>query len=107
MSEVVKVIDNNNSESVTEECCVNGVCLDGSTCADGVCCPEGVCPDGKSVMMSKLIQSPRLNLKKPAPASKPEKKQVAFLIDIESKAIVESLGDLEDFSVSNLNECFT
>ena len=31
-----------------------------------------------------------------------KKKQVAFLIDIESKAIVESLGDLEDFSVSNL-----
>jgi len=31
-----------------------------------------------------------------------EKKPVAFLIDVESKAIVESLGDLEDFSVSNL-----
>jgi hypothetical protein len=30
------------------------------------------------------------------------KKQVAFLIDVESKALVESLGDLEDFSVSNL-----
>ena len=30
------------------------------------------------------------------------KKPVAFLLDIESKAIVESLGDLEDFSVSKL-----
>jgi len=33
---------------------------------------------------------------------KQEKKPVAFLIDVESKALVESLGDLEDFSVSNL-----
>jgi hypothetical protein len=32
----------------------------------------------------------------------PPKKPVAFLIDIESKAIVESIVDLEDFSVSNL-----
>ena len=29
-------------------------------------------------------------------------KSVTFLLDIESKAIVESLGDLEDFSVSKL-----
>ena len=99
MSEVVKVIDNvNNGESVTEECCVNGVCPDGTTCADGVCCPEGVCPDGKKCTDVKQAQAEP----EPAPAPKPVKKQVAFLIDIESKAIVESLGDLEDFSVSNL-----
>ena len=99
MSEVVKVIDNvNNGESVTEECCVNGVCPDGTTCADGVCCPEGVCPDGKKCTDGKKTQAEP----EPAPAPKPVKKQVAFLIDIESKAIVESLGDLEDFSVSNL-----
>ena len=30
------------------------------------------------------------------------KKSVAFLVDIESKAIVESLGDMEEFSVSKL-----
>ena len=100
MSEVVKVIDNvDNNESVTDECCVNGVCPDGSTCADGVCCPEGVCPNGKKCTDVKTASEPA---PEPAPTSKPEKKQVAFLMDIESKAIVESLGDLEDFSVSNL-----
>jgi hypothetical protein len=36
------------------------------------------------------------------PTVLPPKKPVAFLIDIESKAIVESIVDLEDFSVSNL-----
>ena len=103
MSEVVKVIDNVNSESMTDECCVNGVCPDGSTCADGVCCPEGVCPDGKKCNDVKTDSESAPEPKEtPAPAPKPEKKQVAFLIDIESKAIVESLGDLEDFSVSNL-----
>jgi hypothetical protein len=91
MSEVVKVIDNvDNSESVADECCVDGACPDGSTCADGVCCPEGVCPDGNKC--KDLNTEP----------AKPEKKQVSFLMDIESKSIVESLGDLEDFSVSNL-----
>ena len=39
---------------------------------------------------------------KPKPEN--EKKPVAFLMDIESKAIVESLGDLEDFSISNLTK---
>ena len=91
MSEKVKVIDNlDNTESNTEECCVNGVCPDGNKCSDGVCFPNSIkCEDVK-------ISTPK------ALASKPKKKQVAFLIDIESKAIVESLGDLEDFSVSNL-----
>jgi hypothetical protein len=95
MSEVVKVVENvTNEESVTDplpevpkgNTCANGVCPDGTTCADGVCCPEGVCPEGNPCV--------------DVPA--PPKKQVAFLMDIESKAIVESLGDLEDFSVSNL-----
>ena len=39
-----------------------------------------------------------------AEVSKPNKKPVAFLIDVESKAIVESLVDLEDFSISNLTK---
>lgn len=39
-----------------------------------------------------------------AEVSKPNKKSVAFLIDVESKAIVESLVDLEDFSISNLTK---
>ena len=99
MSEVVKVVNNvTNEESVTDPLpqvpesatCADGVCPDGTTCPDGVCCPEGVCPEGK----------PCVDV--PAPPKKVEKKPVAFLIDVESKAIVESLGDLEDFSVSNL-----
>ena len=39
-----------------------------------------------------------------AEVSKPKTKAVAFLIDVESKAIVESLVDLEDFSISNLTK---
>ena len=38
------------------------------------------------------------------PKPENEKKPVAFLMDIESKAIVESLGDLEDFSITNLSK---
>jgi hypothetical protein len=89
MSEVVKVIEEANvTDSTVDACCANGVCADvnkcgenGANCQKGECCPEGVC---------EKVEAPV------------QKKPVAFLMDIESKAIVESLGDLEDFSVSNL-----
>ena len=48
------------------------------------------------------VQSEEVATVKPVSSPKQEKKPVAFLIDVESKALVESLGDLEDFSVSNL-----
>ena len=41
-------------------------------------------------------------IEKIAPKEPVVSKSVTFLLDIESKAIVESLGDLEDFSVSKL-----
>ena len=122
MSEVVKVVNNvTNEESVTDPLpevpesatCADGVCPEGTTCADGVCCPEGttcadgVCPDGTTCPDGVCCPEgvcPEGNpcVDVPAPPKKVEKKPVAFLIDVESKAIVESLGDLEDFSVSNL-----
>jgi hypothetical protein len=102
MSEVVKVVENVvNSESETDplpvlpskpNTCSDGVCPDGTTCSDGVCCPDGVCPDGTTCV----------DVSTPVITKTVEKKPVAFLMDIESKAIVESLGDLENFSVSNL-----
>ena len=70
--------------------------MNSSVNVDGVTNAETVVDNEKNAgetVYSEVVSKPK---------AKDEKKPVAFLMDIESKAIVESIVDLEDFSVSNL-----
>lgn len=90
MSEVVKVI-NNTSDSNTEP--LPEIPAEaGAVVAEAGAVVADVADTVATFEKSAVVDE----------APKVEKKPVAFLMDIESKAIVESLGDLEDFSVSNL-----
>lgn len=62
---------------------------------DGVTNEDTVTDNAAETVESEVVSQPK---------PENEKKPVAFLMDIESKAIVESLGDLEDFSITNLSK---
>ena len=79
-------LENNTTETVVDD--VNAACADGA-CADGACadgaCADGACANGAST-----------------PNPKPTGKSVGFLVDIESKALIETFSDLEDFGVDKI-----
>jgi hypothetical protein len=92
----VTISDSNNSESVVDSVTsVTSVVENGREVLDVV---ENLVSTINNVpvpTVKEVVETQEVVEKKTI-------KSVAFLIDVESKALVESLGDLEEFSVSNL-----